>query len=169
MFNIFKGEHVDRQLLEELFDYDPITGILTWKKSRSNRIKIGSVVGYKNPAGYLQVRIEGKLWMVHRIVWIRQTGKTPSNEIDHIDGCRDNNSWRNLRDVTKSVNMQNRKKADKDSRTGILGVTFDKQRKKFRAQLTMNGEKVLNKIFNTAEEAGEAYSLAKEKYHNFRN
>ena len=166
MFNIFKGEHVDRDLLKELFDYDEITGIVVWKKSRSPRIKVGSSVKYINKFGYVQVRIEGKLWMLHRLIWLMQTGTFPKGEIDHIDGNRSNNAWSNLRDVSKSQNMQNRRAADRDSKTGVLGVTFDKQRGKYRAQLTMNGEKVLNKIFTTVEEASNAYKQAKENYHH---
>lgn len=166
MFNIFKGEHVDRDLLKELFDYDEITGIVVWKKSRSPRIKIGSPVKYTNKFGYIQVRLEGKLWMLHRLIWLMQTGTFPKGEIDHIDGNRSNNAWSNLRDVSKFKNMQNRRRADKDSKTGVLGVTFDKQRNKYRAQLTMNGKKVLNKIFNTVEEASNAYKQAKENYYH---
>lgn len=169
MFNIFKGEHVNKKLLDELFDYNEDTGIVIWKKSRSPRIKIGTPVKYVNKFGYIQVRLEGKLWMLHRLIWLMQIGDFPKGEIDHIDGNRSNNSWNNLRDVSKSQNMQNRRGPDKDSKTGVLGVTFDRQRNKYRAQLTINGIKVLNKIFNTPEEAGNAYKQAKENYYHIRN
>lgn len=160
---------MDKKLLDELFNYDELSGIVTWKKSRSPRIKLGTQVKYKNKFGYIQVRLNGKLWMLHRLIWLMKTGSFPNEEIDHIDGNRSNNSWNNLRDVSKSQNMQNRKGPDKDSNTGILGATFDKQRNKYRAQLTINGEKILNKIFDTAEEAGNAYTQAKENYYHIRN
>ena len=158
-----------KELLDELFNYDEETGIVTWKTVRSNRVKIGDVVGYQNPFGYLQVRLEGKLWMLHRLIWMKQTGEMPKGEIDHIDGVRNHNKWNNLRDVSKFTNMQNRRGPDKDSLTGILGVCYDKQAKRFRAQLRVDGVKILNKLFNTAAEAGEAYRVAKENYHHFRN
>jgi hypothetical protein len=160
---------MNKELLDELFTYNLDTGIVNWKSSRSNRIKVGDIVGYKTPYGYLQVRLEGKLWMLHRLIWMIQTGKMPCGEIDHKDGQRDNNSWDNLRDVSKYTNMQNRKRADKDSLTGVLGVCFDKQSGKFRAQLIMNKVKILNKLFNTAEEASNAYKEAKENYYHFRS
>ena len=53
--------------------------------------------------------------------------------------------------------MQNRKGPDEDSLTGVLGVCFDKQSGKCRAQRTIYKQKVLNKLFNTIEEAKEAY------------
>ena len=160
---------MDKELLDCLFDYDSDTGTVYWKLSRSNRIKIGNPVGYKNPYGYLQVRLEGKLWMLHRLIWLKQTEKFPNGEIDHKDGNRSNNSWSNLRDVSKYTNMQNRKKADKDSLTGVLGACYDKQSGKFREQLIMDKKKILNKLFYTAEEAGNAYKQAKENYYHFRN
>lgn len=160
---------MDKPLLDNLFNYNEETGRVTWKTARSPRVKVGGTVGYKTPYGYLQVRLEGKLWMLHRLIWLKMTGALPKGEIDHINGIRDSNEWSNLRDVSKYTNMQNRKRADKDSRTGILGVCFDKQHGKWRAQLRMDGTKILNKLFNTAEEAGNAYTLAKENYYHFRS
>lgn len=148
--------------LRELFHYDLENGCLIWKVARSPRIKIGTPAGYVSPYGYTQIRLNGKLWMSHRLIWMYMTGSFPLNDIDHIDGDRSNNKWGNLRDVTREENMQNRKGPDEDSLTGVLGVCFDRQSGKYRAQRTIYKRKVLNKLFNTIEEAKEAYLSFKE-------
>jgi hypothetical protein len=157
---------MENKLLNELFEYNPVSGIVIWKTSRCNKIKVGNTVSHRGCGGYIQVRIEGRLWMLHRIIWKIQTGNWPTGFIDHINGIRDDNSWSNLRDVTPFVNGQNRKGPDKDSTTGYLGVCFCKQSKKFKAQMTVNKIRVLNKLFDTPEEASNAYQQAKEKYHH---
>ena len=148
---------MDQKYIKQVFNYAPETGIVTWNVRRSNRVRLGGIVGYKNPGGYLQVRLEKKLWMLHRLIWLWMTGDHPKGEIDHKNGDRQDNRWNNLRDVDKFKNMQNRKKADKDSCTGVLGVCFDKQSGKFRAQRVVNGRKILNKLFTNIEDASEAY------------
>ncbi len=152
--------------LFELFNYDEITGIVIWKKSRSNRIKLGTKVGSLSKHGYLQVRLNGKLWLLHRLIWLMKTGNFPKLYIDHINGIRSDNSWNNLREVNRNQNMQNIHNSHFDSATGLLGVTFDKQSGKYKAQMTVNGEKVLNKLFNTPDEARECYLRVKEEIKN---
>jgi hypothetical protein len=159
-----KEQLLTQALLHELFIYSEETGILHWKVSRSNAIKVGSAVKYKSKNGYIQVRLLGKLWMAHRLIWCYKTGKFPELWLDHIDGDRSNNRFENLRVVDRSTNMQNVKRANVDSFTQHLGVTFDKQAGKFRAQHIYQGVKVLNKLFRTAEEAHSAYLNSKEKY-----
>jgi HNH endonuclease len=59
---------------------------------------------------YPQIRIglDGKLYVASRIAWLMYYGEWPSQLIDHIDGDRMNNRIRNLRDVSHTVNMNNR-------------------------------------------------------------
>lgn len=158
---------MSQELLHKLFDYCPDSGVVSWRISRSNRIKVGSTVGYENPYGYLQVRIEGKLWMLHRLIWEYVTGFPPKQMIDHINGDRSDNRFANLRDVSRSINNQNRKGPDRDAKIQLLGVCFDTRCRKYRAQMRVNGKSVLNKVFGTPEEAHMAYLRAKEIYHHF--
>ena len=44
--------------VQDIFDYN--NGALFWKKTLSNRIKIGSRAGVSNGNGYIRVGIKGK-------------------------------------------------------------------------------------------------------------
>lgn len=67
---------------KELFDYDECSGNLIWKKRTSNRIKVGSVAGNLFINGtYRQVSVDGKSYLVHRIVWLINHGYLPSAEL----------------------------------------------------------------------------------------
>lgn len=84
--------------------------------TRFSGTKAGSLDSY----GYLQVKINGKLNLVHRIIWLIANGYNAKN-IDHIDGNTINNKIENLRDVTHSKNMKNQK-IYKTNKTGLMGV-----------------------------------------------
>jgi hypothetical protein len=102
----------------QLFTYSPRTGILRWKISRSNRIKVGQVAGslQTNHAGkpyerrYLHVRVGGRFFFVHRIIYQMMTGRPVpvGKQIDHKNGDGTDNRWLNLRVASRSQNMGNR-------------------------------------------------------------
>jgi hypothetical protein len=91
------------------------------------------------------------------------TGRWPSGDIDHINGERGDNRWRNLRDVTRSINGQNRHRAPSNNRLGILGVRARGRR--FTAQITVGGRALHIGTFGTAKEAAAAHAAAKRQMH----
>ena len=52
--------------LKELLNYDPITGIFTWVKPTSYKIKTGDIAGCKD-SGYIRIVISKKLYRAHRL------------------------------------------------------------------------------------------------------
>lgn len=131
--------------LKELFDYDPDTGVLTWKvKPKTNRVKIGDVAGTKCSKGYLQVRINGIKYLNHRIIWIMREGEIPNGyQIDHINQIKDNNCRTNLRLATSSQNNQNTN-AQKNNKSGVKGLCewVDRHGTKYwRVAVTINNDR----------------------------
>lgn len=109
--------------LKALFDYNPETGILTWKVKTSKSVKIGDVAGFKNSKGHLQVGINRIKYLAHRIIWIMCEGEIPSGyEIDHINMIKNDNRLSNLRLSTSSQNGMN-KNTHKDNKSGIKGLS----------------------------------------------
>lgn len=153
------------QRLRQVFDYDPYTGILTWRFKISSNIRIGDVAGCDDGRGRLCVRVNDVLMLVHRVAWAVFTGHHPDNEIDHRDGDPSNNRIQNLRNVCHTVNMQNMHKARKDNKTGFLGVMMDKKTSRFRANISINGRQTNLGTFATAEEAHAVYVAAKRRFH----
>lgn len=153
--------------LKELLHYDPDTGIFTWKVARAGRwVKVpGAIAGTKMARGYTAISVDGWRESCHRLAFLYMNGQLPSGDVDHINRNRTDNRWANLRDVSRSVNMQNRVKANKNSTSGFLGVSWSKTAKKFEACIKIDGKKKYLGLFEGAEEAHQAYLKAKRKYH----
>jgi hypothetical protein len=96
--------------------------VFYWGFGNGRAVKAGSKAGTLHKKGYTQIKINGNLFMAHRLIWFVTYGKFPDNQIDHIDGDKSNNRIENLRDVSQKVNSQNQKKLDRpdaDLPTGV--------------------------------------------------
>jgi hypothetical protein len=150
--------------LQELLHYDPESGVFTSKRWRGGSARANRPAGtIMKRSGYVRIQIDGRLYMGHRLAWLYMTGKHPSQQIDHIDGNRQNNRFSNLREVSQTLNSQNQRKAKSHNKTGYLGVSI--AYKKYHAQIKVHGTPVHLGYFTSAEAAHEAYLAAKRKYH----
>lgn len=147
----------------KLLDYDHQTGVMTRRVSTGLKSLQGMIAGTVTVHGYRAISLRGRSYFAHRLAWLYMTGEHPCGWIDHIDGCRTNNRWANLRDVTPQVNKQNLRKAHVDSGTGLLGAY--RHRDKFRSIIGLNGVKHWLGSFDTAEEAHAVYIEAKRRLH----
>jgi hypothetical protein len=119
---------------KELFDYNPETGDITWKASNSNVVKIGQKAGSLDRLGNRIVIMADKtIYRAHQIAFLIMQGYIPE-EVDHINGDSSDNAWDNLRGVSHSENMQNRKLCSNNT-TGIMGVAWNKNNNNWRVRI----------------------------------
>lgn len=155
---------ITQSQLKELFNYDADTGIFTRIKTICNCIA-GSVAGSKHSHGYITIRVSKKRYYAHRLAWLYVYGSFPKNDIDHINGIKDDNRISNLRDVLHSVNIQNKNRALGNNTSGYLGVNFHKENNKYRATICVDGTSSHIGYFINPELAYKAYLTAKRKLH----
>ena len=149
-----------QQELQEGFDYRD--GNLWWKKANSNSVREGSKAGSVHTdkrTGYQRVRVcfNHKKYPIHRLIWAWHGNfLEPNQEIDHIDGNSLNNCIENLRATTHKQNCENRKGANKNSKSGEKGVRWHKATKKWEAYINHNGIKKHLGLYETKEDAIDA-------------
>ncbi len=113
-----------KQRLDELLEYNQDSGSLTWRRNVSAK-KAGQRAGCLLRSGHRVVRVDGRLLLAHRVIWIMMTGEQPPDVIDHINERPDDNRWANLRRSNKAGNALNRTAAERKNRsTGCRNVTY---------------------------------------------
>jgi hypothetical protein len=129
--------------IKEYLEYNPETGIFTWRKRPSNRVHIGDEAGHRTRDNYLLIRIFGRIYCAHRLAWWMVRGIMPPDgiEVDHINHIPSDNRFCNLRLASKSENGQNRSGATSQSLTKVRGVYWDSKRGKYSAEVMVGGVK----------------------------
>jgi hypothetical protein len=155
----------DATEVRRLLDYDAATGVFVWRVDRCKQVPAGTVAGSPSANGYSLIRFRGKTHYAHRLAWLHVYGRMPENDIDHLNGVRSDNRIANLRDVSRTVNMQNQRKARTNNRCGVLGVTRNEKTGRCVAQIQADGRGRYLGSFGTPEEAHQAYLEAKRQFH----
>ena len=146
----------------ELFYYKD--GFLRNKFSRNPMAMKDSVAGTLHHSGYYQVQVDGKLYMVHRVIWCMFNGDIPDgHEIDHINHIRDDNRLENLRVVTKQGNKRNRSR-NKSNTSGVIGVSRYNPRNKWQSQIKVDGKNIHLGFYDDFDEAVKVRKEAEVKY-----
>jgi hypothetical protein len=147
------------EILREVFDYNPDTGIL--RRRKNGKAVAGSVV---SPWGHLVVRVLGRNMLIHRVAFAIVNGRFPSKCIDHINGDSSDNRIENLREASVSENGRNTL-GKRNSTTGILGVSWSRALKKYQAQIGINSKNIHLGFFGSKEEASAARIAAEVIHH----
>jgi hypothetical protein len=120
----------------------------------------GKEILRKTDKGYIRIGIKKDCiryeLKAHQFVYYISTGRIVE-QIDHINGFRDDNRIENLREVTNQQNCFNKKETK--------GYYFEKDRDKWLSQITIDGKRIHLGRFKTEQEARQAYLDAKEIYH----
>lgn len=144
--------------LNELFSYDPKTGLLINKVSRG-RAKAGSVAGNLVGSGYIEICVDYGRYYVHRLAWKMSYGEEPSHElvIDHINSNKVDNRLANLRLITSRENSS-KERAEK---SGLpTGVSLAHVGKPYQTHIRLDGRRHSLGRYDTPEEGGKAYQRA---------
>lgn len=164
----------DRELLTlaakaaGMVDYNPDTGSMRWKMkgkdqkdaTRWNSRYAGKECGTTDDKGYRRILFRfgvGPTFKIraHRLAWFITHGAMPFGEIDHINQDKSDNRITNLRDVSREMNQRNGTRKGNNT-SGVPGVIWNKQRKKWCAQASVNGKHRHIGMFDSLEEAAKA-------------
>jgi hypothetical protein len=152
--------NIEPALLRRLLTYDQNTGTLTWRKRSvdlfeneyrtrtaqhacnnwNSRYAGKAAFATNNVMGYKRGMVLNKLHQAHRVIWAIVCDEWPAEDIDHINGVKDDNRISNLRSVTHSENQKNQAMYSNNS-SGAVGVYWDNTSGKWLAEIKTNGKK----------------------------
>ena len=150
--------------LKQLLDYDPSTGLFTWKPRPGNKAfnnrSAGKLTGQKpTKKGYLLIYVKGKHYAAHRLAFLYMTGSMPV-EVDHENHVKTDNRWCNLLPATSSSNKKNSPKP-KNNTSGVVGVYF--KNPKWKAQIQHQGKVKNLGTFTNKQDAIAARKAAEKQ------
>jgi len=153
-------KELTQEHLKSRLSYNPETGVFTWLVGQ----RAGKIAGCFNNHGYSITQINGKLYSAHRLAWLYVHGKFPSTDLDHKNCVKTDNRICNLRECSKSENATN-VGIRRTNKSGFKGVSWDKDRKKWRAKICIDGKKKYLGHFITPELASAAYEAKARELH----
>lgn len=171
-----KGDDLAQEELRELLEYHP-DGYFLWRPRPKEAFNAemafytwngkwsGKRAGCKSH-GYVLISIKRVQYPAHRLVWIYHYGRPPNGQIDHINHKRDDNRIENLREVNNQENNKNCPIRATNT-SGVTGVYWNSQRRKWQAFITINGKVTsLGRFINKDEAIAARLSAAhKHGYH----
>lgn len=167
----------DQTLLQQLLDYDPMTGELTWKYRPAEMFSNPVYQGRWNnryagkPAftalsrkGYHVGAIGDQPYRANRIIWKLVYG-IEADQVDHVNGDPADDRLANLRQVTGQQNQQNMKRS-KANKSGVTGVSWNTAKKKWDAKIMVNRKGIFLGRYDNLSDAIAARKDA-ERVYNF--
>lgn len=168
---------MNRDYLLECFHYEHDTGQLIWKTRPLEHFKsyrsfamangkyANKVAGVKQESRnitYIRIKMNGKSYLAHRIIWVMFYGEWP-DYIDHINGDGEDNRLENLRNVSISLNNKNCRRRLINS-SGVTGVYWYAHLSKWSARIGSDNEQIHLGVFNSWFDAVCARKSAEYKY-----
>lgn len=139
------------EFLRLLLEYDPATGLFTWKHRPTSMFSdpahaktwnaryAGKAAGNIGTNGYVEIQIrtgtDGRgRYYAHRLAWLFVHGVVPDGQIDHVNGLRSDNRIANLRDVSLQENRMNQR-LRKTNTSGEVGVSWCAKNNKWHVRV----------------------------------
>lgn len=149
--------------LREVLDYNPESGLLTWRRRLSSRAGVGDVAGSPDSNGYILVQVDYCPLRAHVLAWWLYYGERPQHEIDHENGTPCDNRIRNLRPANRQKQSANSRMSTRNT-SGVKGVTWESRRHKWVAQIMVDGRHIHLGQHDTIAAAAAAYESGAQKY-----
>lgn len=158
-----------QERLRELLHYEHDTGTFYWKvRKKQSKRRVGQIAGYvmkdSETLSYRVIKIDGRLYGAHRLVWLYITGCHPKAMLDHVNGDGLDNRFENLREASRMQNACNRR-LDGRNTSGFKGVFWHKRHNKWISKIQVNRKSIHLGYFDEPAKAHEAYKAAAAKYH----
>lgn len=144
-----------------LLDYDPETGIFTWRPRSDARKEVNTRWEGKRAGNLILPRgrrtkvwrlvLDMRLYLAHRVAWLHFYGEWPAGEVDHVNTDSTDNRITNLRLATHQQNSTNQQ-GHSDSKTGVKGVSPHKAGGGWYAEIMAQGAR-RRKYFQNFDEA----------------
>lgn len=192
IYKEIKNKKLTHDHLLSRLNYNSDTGIFTWKERQPSEFKPGNKSSEANcnswnkkfahkqagslskASGYIEISIDKKHYLAHRIAWFHYYGYMPENQIDHKDRVRHHNWIDNLREASQQCQSRNSSIA-KNNTSGVVGVsllTWSKKHPNYKkqhvSQITVNKKNIYLGCFENFADAVKARWKAEVKY-NFPN
>jgi len=168
-------------MLRELFAYNLETGEFTYKPRTVAMFESSGIVSAEarckqwnnrcanKPAGWISVNgyrclsFCGEQFLAHRAAIAIVTGEWPEHSVDHINGVRSDNRWKNIRSVTVAENSRNQC-IRSDNTSGCVGVSLHRQTGRWTARISALGKYKHLGLFDKFEDAVLARKSAERLY-----
>ena len=139
-------------------EIDPDSGCWIWPHALGRR-------------GYGVVSFQGKMWYTHRLMFAVFVGPLAEGiQVDHINcistACC---NPEHLRQVSHAGNQQSRPKLQANNTSGHIGVCWDKEREKWKAQIAVDRKRLFLGSFTNLDDAIAARKAGEAKYHPYRD
>lgn len=138
--------------IQKFISYEPMSGCWIWS-------------GAWNLHGYGKLRHSKVYWLAHRFIWTMFNGPIPDgSELDHRCHNPACVNPEHLRLASHGENMRN-SLMQRNNRTGLKGVSWRPDRRKWRATIMASGVFKHLGYFNSPDDAHKAYCRAASQLH----
>lgn len=160
-------QELTHDIVMRIFEY--VDGHLYWKDVNHNiMVENGDAAGFLRKDGYEQIKVNGKPYLAHRLIFLYHHGYMPE-QIDHTDRNRSNNLIENLRESTSGQNRMNTvpRNGNNGSKKSsqYTGVAWRKDRRKWIAYINVHGHRAHLGFFHNEDNAARAYNNAAKDLH----
>lgn len=154
--------------LKELLDYDPLTGIFSWRVNRQGRFaRIGNRAGSIGYQGYVSICVDRRKYRAHQLAYLYVYGHFPSGGLDHKHRVGIDNRIENLRSATQSENGQNTS-LFKNNTSGVKGVSWSNANNKWEAYIMLHRKRKYLGRYDSLFDAVCARKTAEIAMHPYR-